>query len=152
MSQRKGDEFLLSPSLIEVSVIGHATESLKKIKKAVLNIVPEEEKATLAFTIEKLEGHHGNPIFMIKTTLKNLSGNFLEFLFKALPPEDKLKLLNELNAHIDNECNFYVRLDKQAAFMGETRIKQEDPIRLRMKFKNLKRSILIKKLQEMLKK
>jgi RNA binding exosome subunit len=42
-------------------------------------------------------------------------------------------------------------MDKQAAFIGEARIKQEDPIRLRMKFKNLKRLMLIKNLQEMLK-
>jgi RNA binding exosome subunit len=150
LSLQKKDE-KTSPSLIEVSVIAHATENLKKIKKAVLNIIPEEEKAAVAFSIERLEGHHGNPIFIIKTTLKNLNKNFLEFLFKALPHEDKIKLLNEIDNHIDKECNLYIRLDKQAAFIGEARIKQEDPIRLRMKFKNLKRLMLIKNLQEMLK-
>ena len=150
MSIQKKDEKPF-PYLIEVSVIGHATENLKKIKKAVLNIIPEEERAIAPFSIEELEGHHGNPIFMIKTTLRDLKRNFLEFLFKALSYEDKIKLFNEINAHVDEECNLYIRLDKQAAFMGEAKIKQEDPIRLRMKFKNLKRSMLIKKLQEMLK-
>ncbi|MEM2843443.1 MAG: RNA-binding domain-containing protein [Candidatus Bathyarchaeia archaeon] len=141
----------ISPSLIEVSVIAHATENLKKVKKAVLNILPQEDQASASFSIQALKGHHGNPIFMIKTNLKNLSRNFLDFLFKALSTEDKNKLFNEINNHIDKECNLYVRLDKQAAFIGEARIKQEDPIRIRMKFKNWKRSKLLKTLQELLK-
>jgi RNA binding exosome subunit len=140
-----------APSLIEVSVIGHATENLKKVKKAVLNIIPEEYQPSISFSIQALKGHYGNPIFMIKASFKNLRRNFLEFLFNALPNEDKKILLNEINAHIDKECNLYVRLDKQAAFIGEAKIKQEDPIRIRMKFKNWKRSTLLKALQEMLK-
>lgn len=140
-----------SPSLIEVSVIAHATENLRKVKKAVLNILPQEAQSSASFSIQALKGHYGNPIFMVKINLKNLTRNFLDFLFKALSNEDKKKLFNEINAHVDKECSLYVRLDKQAAFIGEARIKQEDPIRIRMKFKNWKRSKLLKTLQEMLK-
>ncbi|HID17684.1 TPA: hypothetical protein EYP26_05265, partial [Candidatus Bathyarchaeota archaeon] len=106
------------PYLIEISAIGHATESIKKVKRAILNVLPEKERGKISLSVQELRGHHGNPIFVAKANLKdpNLNKTLLERLAKELPEEEKGMLANEVGTYVDKNCNLYLRLDKQAAF------------------------------------
>lgn len=154
MGALKGGNGKLFPYSIEISAIGHATESVKKVKRAILNVLPEEEKSKVSFSVQELKGHHGNPIFVVKANLEdaNLNKALFERLLKELPKEEKEMLANEADIYVDKNCNLYLRLDKQAAFAGKIRVKQEDPIRICAKFKGWRRKELLEAIQRTLRK
>jgi len=143
----------LNPSFVEISVIGHATESLRKVKRAVLHVLPEEARG-ISFSIQNLKGHYGNPIFTLKASLRRnkLTKNVFKYLLENLPREEKESLANEIDKYIDGNGDLYLRFDKQDAFLNKISVKQEDPIRVRVRFKGVGRRDLIETIQRILRK
>jgi RNA binding exosome subunit len=83
-----------------------------------------------------LTGHHGNPIVLFETRIKekNAAQKVFQKLSSELSIMDKELLSSEINRHLE-KGNLYIRLDKQSAYMNELRICQTDPIHLRVHFK-----------------
>jgi RNA binding exosome subunit len=83
-----------------------------------------------------LEGHYGNPITTFEAHLTQHADveEFKAAFLKQLSEMDRLSILRELDRHIDADGNLYIRIDKQKMFRGVTRLGQDDPIRVRMKF------------------
>jgi len=119
----------------EISVIVHATEDPAKVSQALKNVFPNTISDDIKLTTQHLEGHHGNPIKVLKTNLtkRKLVDQFLSHLLTNLNADDLKTVANSLESHMDEEGNLFVRLDKQAAYMGEIRSKQEDPVRIKIK-------------------
>jgi hypothetical protein len=119
----------------EISVIAHATEDVAKVSHALKNIFPDSVSDKIKLTTQHLEGHHGNPIKILKTSLtkRKMIDPFLNHLLKNLDRKDLSEVVEDLDAQMDDEGNLYIRLDKQAAYMGELRTRQEDPIRIKVK-------------------
>jgi hypothetical protein len=92
---------------------------------------------TLIFQGTNLTGHHGNPIilFTAKLTDKKLLPKALEKFGKDLVVLDKEELDREIKLHIE-KGNLYLRFDKQSAFMGALKFFQNDPIHIKIHFKN----------------
>lgn len=82
-----------------------------------------------------LKGHYGNPITLFKTQIKDteIIGNVIERL-TSLAQSDKEKIEKESNVFI-NKNSLYLRFDKQTAFLGTLKIKRDDPIYVRIRFK-----------------
>ena len=76
--------------------------------------------------ISRTEGHHGNPIAIVETTLEDAEE--IDSFFSKLGQEDVDELLSSLSSRIDNSCNLFIRLDKQAAFKGETKLGRNDDV------------------------
>jgi len=121
---------------IDMRVFAHATEELEKVLIAVHNTLPTESKDTVVFKKTTLTGHHGNPITLFETRIKNrkIAQAFLEKLASGLNMVDKEALNSEITQHLENG-NLYIRLDKQSAYMGEFKLSSTDPIHLRMHFR-----------------
>ena len=122
---------------MDIRVFAHATEDPAKVQTAVRNIFPADMAETLVFQGTNLTGHHGNPIilFTAKLTDKKLLPKSLEKIGKDLGVLDKEELNHDIKLHIE-KGNLYLRFDKQSAFMGALKFSQNDPIHIKIHFKN----------------
>ena len=121
---------------IDLRVFVHATEELEKVIKSVQNILPPDLVGSLAINKTELTGHHGNPIILLEARIKSrrMAQAFLGKLASSLRLIDKETLGNEISSHLENG-NLYVRLDKQAAYLGELKLGSTDSIHMRMHFR-----------------
>jgi RNA-binding protein len=122
---------------LDIRVFAHATEDPAKVQKAVQNLLPAELAQTLVFEKTNCTGHHGNPIILFTTKLedKKLLPKMVEKIGAGLSVLDKEELQRDLKLHVE-KGNLYLRFDKQSAFLGAIRFSQNDPIHLKIHFKN----------------
>jgi len=121
---------------VEISLFAHATESEEKVMTAARNLLPPAQLENITFSRSNLRGHHGNPITLFETKIKDkdVIVPVAENLASNLSTLDKETLLNEIEKHLE-KGSLFVRLDKQAAFTGSFRLATADPIRIRLRFK-----------------
>jgi hypothetical protein len=122
---------------VDIRVFAHATEDPLKVQTAVRNLMPDELAQTILFETANLTGHHGNPIilFTARLTDKKLLPKTLERIGAGLNSLDKEQLCNDLELHLE-KGNLYLRFDKQSAFLGAFKFTQNDPIHIKIHFKN----------------
>lgn len=120
---------------IDVRVFAHATEDVDKVLNAVHNTLPAEVIETVVIKRTNLTGHHGNPIILLETRIKekNAVQAVFEKLSSALSILDKEQLSGEIKEHLD-KGNLYLRLDKQSAYLNEIKLSRADPIHLCIHF------------------
>ena len=122
---------------VDIRLSIHATEDLEKAKKAVYRLLPEDRVEEIPFKTEALKGHYGNPITLFETRIKD-EGTiraFMEKLSRNLDEQDKHRILTEPEIFLEKN-NLYIRLDKQAALEDEFKLRRDDPIHIRIHFKN----------------
>jgi RNA binding exosome subunit len=108
----------------------HATEDPQKVEKALKFVSGAEEIAKTTST-----GYHGNPIVIMEA--KVTEGKALKAFFRSLAKEDLKTLLETIERRVDEESFFFLRLDKQEAFLGNFRMAEgEDVIAVRGKIKS----------------
>ena len=122
---------------IDIRVFSHATEDLNKVQTAVCNLLPVELSETIVFEKTSCTGHHGNPItlFTAKLTDKKLLLTAIKKIGKDLCSLDKEELNRNIKMHLE-KGNLYLRFDKQSAFLGALKFSLNDPIHLKIHFKN----------------
>ena len=122
---------------IDIRVFAHATEDPAKVQTAVRNLLPEELAQTLVFEKQSCTGHHGNPITLFTTKLddKKTFPVLLEKIGSGLNVLDKETLNQEIKLHLEKR-NLYLRFDKQSAYCGAIKFTLNDPIHLKIHFKN----------------
>lgn len=123
-------------AFIDIRVFAHATEDLEKVMDAVHNILPKEFIGSVTFKKASLSGHHGNPVVLLKTRIKErrIARAIFEKLSSGLSIFEKDQLSSEITQHLE-KGNLYMRLDKQAAYHNEFKLNQIDPIHFRVHFK-----------------
>ncbi len=122
---------------ITIRVFSHATEDQEKVQTAVRNILPEDLAANVTFKKTSLTGHHGNPIVLLEAKLEDRKAlpTALDKIAFGLNSLDKEQLGSEMKQHIEKR-NLYLRFDKQNAFQGTLKLSPNDPIHLKIHFKN----------------
>jgi len=122
---------------IDIRVFSHATENQTKVETATKNLFPPELTENLVFQKTALSGHHSNPIVMLTARLtdRTLLPVALEKLGERLSLLDKTQLESNIKLHVD-KGNLYLRFDKQAAYLGQPKLAQTDPIHIKVHFKN----------------
>jgi hypothetical protein len=122
---------------MDIRVFAHATEDPEKVQTAVRNLLPDELAQAILFQKTSLTGHHGNPItlFTAKLTDKKMLSRALEKIGLGLNSLNKEELNQNLKLHLE-KGNMYLRFDKQSAFLGAFKFSQNDPIHLKIHFKN----------------
>lgn len=99
----------------------HATEDRGKVAEAMAFASGVDE-----LTEEAATGYHGNPISILYTQLKRRD-DIINF-FSRISLNDLEELIKTLENRVDEECNFYLRLSKQAAARGLLRLADDDDI------------------------
>jgi RNA binding exosome subunit len=122
---------------IDIRVFAHATDNAAKVEAATKNLFPENLTGSLIFAQTPLSGHHSNPIIMLtaKLTDRKLLPSALEKLGAGLSALDKEQLNEEIKLHLE-KGNLYLRFDKQAAYLGQAKFTQNDPIHVKVHFKD----------------
>ena len=120
---------------VDVSFFAHATEDEAKAIEAARNLLPTSQLENIVFNRSNLRGHHGNPITLFETKIKekDIVKAVAENLSSNLGALDKETLLREINLHVE-KGSLYLRFDKQAAFQGTFKLGVADPIRVRLRF------------------
>ena len=124
---------------IEIGLFAHATEDPEKVEKAFRNLLPSDRIEEVTLRKKTLKGEYGNPIiyYRAKITKPEIMKALLRRIGHNLPQHEKEKLSRELKRRLE-KGNLYLRLDKQAAYRGEYRLCNADPIHLRVRFKTSK--------------
>ncbi len=134
--QSSGD-FTKAIGYIDIRVFAHATENQDKVQTAVKNLLTAELIENLVLEKSLLEGHHGNPItlFTVRLVDRKQLPIMLKKIGEGLSTLDKEALNQEIKLHLE-KGNLYLRLDKQSAFQGKVKFTQNDPIHLKIHFKD----------------
>ena len=122
---------------IDIRVFAHSTENPEKVQAAVKNLLTEDLAENLIFDKTNLEGHHGNPITLFTARLsdKKQLTMVLQTIAQKLSSLDKEELNDEIKLHLE-KGNLYIRLEKQSAFVGTAKFTQNDPIHMKIHFKD----------------
>jgi RNA binding exosome subunit len=121
---------------IDIRVFSHATEDENKVIEAVKKILLADHLEEIVFEKHTLWGHYRNSITFFETRIKDktILKAIVENLSSHLSTLDKEELRSRIG-EFSEKGSLYIRLDKQAAFEGEFKLEQVDPIRIRVRFK-----------------
>jgi len=119
---------------IQVQVLCHATEDEEKVMKAVENVLGSEALEKVTVLAEALQGHYGDQISLIKLSLRDsrLAEEVLKNILSRLSEEDRAEIWKERLKRGKHGGKLYLRLDKQAAYLGSLKISDKDPIRVQV--------------------
>lgn len=113
--------------LLRTSV--QATEDESRVMKALELFLPED------IVTQRVEGHYGNPIILVEGRIRSKSGcrRFIELVRSLLAPPELERLGREVDMRVDEDCVFFLRFDKQVAYLGKMKLGTSDVISARMK-------------------
>jgi RNA binding exosome subunit len=97
----------------------HATEDEAKVTQALKFASGADE-----VTREVTEGYHGNPIIILEVFIKEKRRS--RDFFTRLDEEVINEILGTLEKRMDDDCNLYIRLDKQEAYLGNLKMTTSD--------------------------
>ena len=73
---------------------------------------------------------------MIDLSIRGGPANSLfEHVWKSLTSFDRASVLRELDAHVDTGGALHLRFDKEEAFRGIVKLKDQDPIKIQLSFR-----------------
>ena len=99
---------------VDLRTFCYATEDEKRVETALRTYLPEAAELERDVT----EGHNGDRIVILSVRLERADD--VRYVLSKLTELGELdRLLDELETRIDDNCAFYIGLDKQAAFHGD---------------------------------
>ena len=104
---------------IEARAYSRATEVSERVVTAILNLYPVEFRDSVGFETTKVQGQSGDDIIIVVSTLEDRTGSeaTLDYIFKKFEERDYRLLLNSLSRRLEKGCTFFIRIDKQEAFL-----------------------------------
>ncbi len=129
-------------SKIEARAYARATEFLEKVETAVTSIFPEEVRPSISMTTSSVEGQSGDTISIVKATLerKKQCEQVFNFILRGIKTAGRNALQQSTDLRLDENCVFFLRIDKQAAYQGNLKINNEvDVISVRVYFRDYPR-------------
>ncbi len=126
---------------IEARVFSRATEIPERVRTALLTLFPEGIREHVILIEDETEGHHKNPIHVFSATLDYpYTDETSRFIFSQLTEDDVTSILGTFALRVDEDCNFFLRIDKQAAYLGHIEIARvPDVISLQLFIRKLPR-------------
>ena len=99
---------------VDLRTFCYATEDEKRVEAALRTFLPEDAAVDRTET----EGHNGDRILILSTRLER-ADEVRHVLSRLAEIDDFEGLLAELDQRIDDNCAFFLQLDKQAAYSGD---------------------------------
>ncbi len=119
-----------------------ATEDPEKVRSALKLLLPPPGRSAKKDSITVHEtvttGYHGNPIIVMEAELKqNKDCQYVvDRIREHLGPAGISRLAAELPQRVDDDCNLYIRFNKQEAYLGKLMTTaKSDSILVRIKIK-----------------
>jgi len=133
---------------ITVEVIIHTTEDRKKILDSIFAMFEINEDE---FTEERLVGHFGNLILLLKTKLTKKRAQ--EFIQKVTSKISKVQM-NDFFYNIDmhfEDSSLFLRISKQDIIRKTINIQQNEAMKIKISMPVYKKSDLVKNYRDLLK-
>ena len=124
---------------IEARAYSRATEISERVSTAICGIFPEDVRQNVSFSEEMAEGQSGDSISIITGLLDNRNECeiSLDYMLKQMEKKDRRAIKRTLDLRLNNNCVFFLRIDKQGAFLGKIRLADNaDVIRTRIYFRD----------------
>lgn len=99
---------------VDLRAFCYATEDEARVEQALRLYLPPESPIER----EVGEGHHGDPIVVLSARVEKADG-IRHVLDKVRELEDLDVVIDELDERVDENCSFFLKLDKQAAYRDE---------------------------------
>jgi RNA binding exosome subunit len=141
---------------VRLTTFIQATEDEDKILDAIATFIPEEiDEEDVIFDVEETRGFFGNPIKVVNVEIKRSKAvrTFLRHFKELLSEGDRRYLLDNLDEKVDEEGTFYIRFNKQKAYLGEAEVEEgPDVIQVRIKVKAfpMRKEAVVKDVREWL--
>jgi len=133
---------------ITFEVIIHATEDKKKILASIDELFEIKEQE---FIEEKLSGHFGNPILLLKVRInKKRAEDFLKKLISKISKLQMDEFLQEIDMHFE-DSSLFLRVGKQDIIRKSVSFQQNDAIKIKISIPVYKKDKLTKTYLEILK-
>jgi len=113
---------------VEITTSIHATEDDVKVRKAVLNLIPDELRNKVKIKQLTFQGHYGNPI---KRLTLAITGGNADKVFKNIISKMTETDRRIIDTTLDNRLtssHLYIRLSKQEAYQGNIVLYEGDDI------------------------
>ncbi len=128
---------------ISLRASAQATEDPEKVRSAIGLFLPpaeDESKPEGSDFISEYDtsGYHGNRIILMEAKLhKNKHIKYvIDLIRQRLGKQEISELVDQIPLRVDNDCNLYIRFDKQQAFQGKLAMTNtSDVVQLRIKLK-----------------
>ena len=102
---------------VDLRTFCYATEDEKRVETALRTFLPEET----GIEREETEGHHGDRILIFSVRLERADD--VRYVLSRLTELGSFdRLLAELEDRIDENCAFFIQLDKQASYRGDVEL------------------------------
>ncbi len=99
---------------VDLRTFCYATEDEKRVKQALRQFLPEEYEIERAVN----RGHHGDRIVVFSARVDNADD--VRHVLRQLSEMPEIEsVIGELDERVDDNCSFFLRLDKQRAFKGD---------------------------------
>ncbi len=100
---------------IRVQTFCYATERKELLEEAMEELLGDAE-----YSEEPTESEHGNVMTILEARLAKQK-QFIQ-LFERIGPEIRQWIIDDMDNRVDEDCVFYMRLDKQAAVQGRCEV------------------------------
>jgi len=98
---------------VDLRTFCYATEDEKRVEQALRQFLPEEYEIERAVN----RGHHGDRIVVFSARVDNADD--VRYVLRQLSELSDIEdVIGELDERVDENCAFFLRLDKQDAFKG----------------------------------
>ena len=111
---------------VDLRVFCYATEDEDRVEAALRHYLPEDYPVER----ETNEGHHGDEIVVLSARVDN-ADDVRTVMDRVLEAGEGERIIEEIEDRLDEDCSFHLRLDKQAAYDGESAL--GDGLHLRAK-------------------
>lgn len=132
---------------VSIEIIFHATEDTRKVFDPIADIfqIKEEE-----FFLEKMTGHHGNPILVFRTTLtKKRAEEFVRTLVSKILPAQLKEVLENLEMYFE-DSSLFLRIGKGDLVSRVVSLQQNNAIKIRIKVPIYKKGDVVRTYTELL--
>ncbi|HMK33254.1 MAG TPA: RNA-binding domain-containing protein [Nitrosopumilaceae archaeon] len=126
---------------IIIEIIVHATEDTKKIFEPILELfdIKEEE-----FVKERLEGHFGNPILLMKVKLGKIRAEeFVKRLVAKISKSQMDEFLQNMEMYFEGS-SLFMRISKGELVRKSISLQQNDALKIKISTPVYKKSELVK--------
>jgi len=127
---------------IEARAYARATEVSDRVAASIMFIFPERLRQRVSVSMSNAEGQAGDEIMVISATLKGQEDceGVLNYILEQMDSHSLRALERSLDIRLDEKCILFLRIDKQAAFLGVMKLADDsDVISARFHFKQYPR-------------
>ncbi len=130
---------------VDLRAFSYATEDDRRVERALRTLLPPETELERVGTT----GHHGDPILVLSARVERVD-DVRHVLSRLTEAAEFDRVEAELDERVTENCELFLRLDKQAALRGDVRLGDGVTFRAKVEAYPAKREAAVENAREAL--